>query len=618
MTGYVPLLLCGVLLFGLVLALPRLIRATAGGRRGGDDGPAAGSEQAPLRRRSIATVSDTARRETEPLPVFSDSPFTDPPAEPGPAQPPQVELPRADEPPAEPAPAEATPVESSFIESPLVELPPVAAPPPPAPQMESAIAETMSVILRRQVPPRFDQPARSWIGGLPRMPDDMAWPRSSAAEHRDERPLHFVAQICCDDLPEALWGRIGPRTGWLLLFIDPNPGQDGPHPFRILHSDRLGLERQPPADLGPVHDGGSGGPDYGYLLPGEPIPAGWRRWPIDLVSVANTAREENGRTLVAPEAFARILYDAPTGDGAPLPPPPRPLTFGQAHYALAELRRSLDHPIAPAPVPDDMADALKEEGAIQALIAGCGADIRARLAAFDQQGDDAEAQARRAAARKWFEERTACCYRMSQWLAELRTAEAIIAYVEETPAVEQAWQDDVREHVDEVIEALRDYDPTIPLSDQDWNALLETFAAYEFLCWRPDQMQDADGRTRLTFSEYRRSGALRRPAAMHQLVKDLYLDPERQYLLPREIAARYEPHWRDLNDNRPHRMGGYHDGLRSTAVIGPARELLLFQIASDDAMQWAWGDGGACYFWITPDRLAARDFSGVTLRLESR
>ncbi|NOS54570.1 DUF1963 domain-containing protein, partial [Acinetobacter baumannii] len=85
------------------------------------------------------------------------------------------------------------------------------------------ISESVSVVLRRQIPPRNEAP-RSWIGGLPMLPDHVEWPRSVSAEHpqKGERPLHFVAQVACADFPAELWGGLGPREGWLLLFIDPN------------------------------------------------------------------------------------------------------------------------------------------------------------------------------------------------------------------------------------------------------------------------------------------------------------------------------------------------------------------------------------------------------------
>src|SRR5262249_9741386 len=58
-----------------------------------------------------------------------------------------------------------------------------------------------SVILRRQVPIRFDEPPRSWLGGLPRMPGNIRWPRTGIKG----RPLPFIAQIACADLPKQIW-----------------------------------------------------------------------------------------------------------------------------------------------------------------------------------------------------------------------------------------------------------------------------------------------------------------------------------------------------------------------------------------------------------------------------
>ena len=63
-------------------------------------------------------------------------------------------------------------------------------------------------------------------------------------------------------------------------------------------------------------------------------------------------------------------------------------------------------------------------------------------------------------------------------------------------------------------------------------------------------------------------------------------------------------------------MGGYHDGLQSDAVAGPVRELLLFQIATDSAMHWCWGDTGAYYVFVDPDALKALNFSSATMILE--
>src|SRR4051812_31900952 len=65
--------------------------------------------------------------------------------------------------------------------------------------------EQVSVILRRRVPINKNDNYRSWLGGLPQMPSEVKWPRD-----KERSPLHFVAQVCCSDLPDDLWGGIGP------------------------------------------------------------------------------------------------------------------------------------------------------------------------------------------------------------------------------------------------------------------------------------------------------------------------------------------------------------------------------------------------------------------------
>lgn len=167
----------------------------------------------------------------------------------------------------------------------------------------SAVMETVTVVLRRQTPPRLDEPPRSWLGGLPMLPDGVPWPYSVSREYpeRGERALHFVAQICCADLPPDLWAGLGPRHGWLLLFIDPNQGDPhGSDAFAIVHTETLGSERAPPADLGPVHDGVYTGWDYQYCGGPENVPRVWPRWPVDLVAMPNEACVEGQTARVAP------------------------------------------------------------------------------------------------------------------------------------------------------------------------------------------------------------------------------------------------------------------------------------------------------------------------------
>lgn len=493
----------------------------------------------------------------------------------------------------------------------------------PSKAPREAVSETVSVVLRRQVPPRFDETVRSWLGGLPRMPEEIAWPRSISSEKPDqgERPLHFVAQICCADLPPELWGGLGPREGWLLLFLDPNQGTpEGSDAFQVVHVPQLGPDRVPPFDLGPVHDGVYTGPDYRYLLPGETVPRVWRRWPVDVVVVANQARKQDGRVLVAPDNFASLLYpDQKVADEYARPAAVPPFTFGQALYALHELRADLQRTVRPVELSAALCAALRREGAIlerRTVCAGKAGKYREgsgesgeRAGGTDEQGQPVTRSGLQSANAARFE-------REEAWLREMGDADSVIRYLEESSALEQAWQDRVLERIDTVIEAVRQREPETPLAQAEWNEMVVALRGQGFSRWQCDRLREDPGQTGIAFREHARWAELRPSRGMQEFVADMYTDASRQALIPDYALAEYEPHWRRLCSNRPHRLGGYHDGLQSDATVGPASELLLFQIASDDAMHWCWGDVGAYYFWIRPGHLAARDFSGVQMHLE--
>lgn len=91
--------------------------------------------------------------------------------------------------------------------------------------------------LVKQVPIDRSKPPRSWYGGKPQMPDYIAWPIAEG------KPMVFVAQIDCSDFPMDLWGGVGPRSGWLLVFLSC----DTETMARVIHTAELGPERNPPA-----------------------------------------------------------------------------------------------------------------------------------------------------------------------------------------------------------------------------------------------------------------------------------------------------------------------------------------------------------------------------------
>ncbi len=61
------------------------------------------------------------------------------------------------------------------------------------------------------------------------------------------------------------------------------------------------------------------------------------------------------------------------------------------------------------------------------------------------------------------------------------------------------------------------------------------------------------------------------------------------------------------------------EGARVEALApGAADWLLLWQIDTDDALDWTWGDAGRLYYWIRRQDLAARNFDHVWLVLQDK
>lgn len=175
------------------------------------------------------------------------------------------------------------------------------------------------------------------------MPESIKWPRDE-----DNAPLHFIAQICCADLPESLWNGSGPRKGWLLLFLETMKFRDfAESPIvQVLHIERLGAERQPPEDAPTVRHTMSE-----YLECSSPsirpgVPKFWRKWPIDIIAdeyvISNEEQQSRNSLLIEAEK----LYDGPassTGMSADFDGLDRPLTWRGALYVVEGVLRDLEN-----------------------------------------------------------------------------------------------------------------------------------------------------------------------------------------------------------------------------------------------------------------------------------
>ena len=485
----------------------------------------------------------------------------------------------------------------------------VQAAPPPPPASQQPVAEDVTAVLRRQVPPREDTP-RSWLGGKPMMPALVEWPRGVNSDEADkgEQPLHFLAQIACEDLPPGLWGGAGPRTGWLLFFVHANaccPDSKGER--RVLHIEELGEEREPPADSPPVHDRMYTGGSYSWL-PDDEVPAHWRRWPVDLVEFANELHEnEHGYPAATPDDFAHILYEGQPVSEEERPsnlPTLRALTYGQAVASVRALAAKMRGNPRP-PIDDKAREALLAEGGHALLLGG----IRDNLARVEQQEYEVKPGSR---------ERHMNFLRGTIAAFEPLSPEDILAQIDALHADRLKWREQVAQGCDRIGVMLAKSDADAPLDERHWDELVATFAgkSHSSLELRYRDWGGVDDGSRLVLLETRDTAAIEPPPGIGQIAVEWYLDPARRDALPQEYVASREPVWRTLVDNIPHRMGGYHDGVQSGSGETASGDVLLLQLNSDDAMDWCWGDVGAYYFWIKHADLAVGNFDDVELILE--
>ncbi|MCY7340134.1 MAG: DUF1963 domain-containing protein [Sphingomonas bacterium] len=493
----------------------------------------------------------------------------------------------------------------------------------------SEIEESVSLVLRRQVPPRFDEAPRSWLGGLPMMPDAVEWPRAVAPEALDEGevPLNFVAQIACADFPAALWDGLGPRPGWLLLFLNPRDGQgDDPRIFRVLHIAELGQERAPPEDLPPVVSPDLASGDYLWCASEEQIPGTWRRWPVDLVAGVNDSHDDGYRISVTPKDFARQLHDGTAvADVRPELGDTPPFSWRGALYVVDSILRLLAQPPAAHGVAPAQREALDRPGSVASIIP----ELRAREQEWLTEGEGAilfkEEPLRerevelRDRIQPIAEQRQQALDRLAAFIVDYPTGAAIAKRVEADRKKDIVWRREAAERLEAIRAQILSHSLDTKLDPADWAALRDDLASQRHARWIVE-WTSRNSEFPVMIIEQERSlfdlAAAGIEAAVVQLAADYQADPELSALVPAALRDRLEPHWRALTDNRPHRIGGFHDGLQSEPEEGPQGEVLLFQIASDEAMHWMWGDGGAYFIFITPRDLAAGQFDHAEIRLE--
>lgn len=462
--------------------------------------------------------------------------------------------------------------------------------------------ESISVILRRPVMPNADAPVRSWLGGLPEMPDDVEWPQAVSAEDPSlgKVPHHFLAQISCADLPRELWGGRGPREGALLFFVDPNVGcPDDDTSHSVLHITGAGTERPAPDTLGPVHNKVYTGGSYNWL-PIDNVPPVWRKWPVELLETPNVLHDIDGHPSATPAGFSSILYDgAPVADrvnGTVT----TPYTYGQSANALRQLAARMRN--EPREVASTEAlNMVVENRAINRLLES----LQHARAQIDTQ-EDPDLRARQ------LED---LLPRLAL-VTEVSSAGELVEMLNRERNKVAKWRASIAKHCVNLEKLLAGESDDTPLPRENWEELQQCFVGQSASMFELGiDYNHPDGKA-LTLTTVKETAELEAADGLSQLAILDSLDADRSALVPDTVKEAIKPALRNLYANRPHRMGGYHDGVQTTVSERADDTVLLLQIATDEAMDWCWGDSGAYYFWIDKSDLANGDFSRVSMTLE--
>ena len=173
--------------------------------------------------------------------------------------------------------------------------------------LERALRETsrMAFVLQRIYPPQHNRPATSYLGGYPVLPPLFDWPRAANGDREySNKPLAFVAQIDCTDLPDVEWNAL-PRVGILYFFVNTaldwySPEQE-PWGKVLYHPGTLdGLcPVRPPPDYYP-YMGEAHFDQFPWLeVQGETADA-FLRWPIEFLPIETFSMDR--RLTVKPGA----------------------------------------------------------------------------------------------------------------------------------------------------------------------------------------------------------------------------------------------------------------------------------------------------------------------------
>jgi hypothetical protein len=430
--------------------------------------------------------------------------------------------------------------------------------------------EAVSVRLVPQVPIR-NETAAGWLGGGARLPAGLTWPELGGV------PLQLLAQVECAALPAGLWGGLGPRYGWLTIFIEPVT-----YKLQATHFTEVGQLTSAPAlppDAAIV----------GYEMLARPGEVGLIRaiphWPVDVVAVfdgKDDPRREGRPTSTKTRYEQRHDISAPG-----LMPFDWPTAQTMMDMVIAGVARAIPAKAAPHLEPEALAKA-------EIRIAKATAGGATRDAILDQRTslDDLRAMA------------GVRDHELQKGPAILQALQGLKARVDAT-AAETAFSVAAIAPVLAELHGMRWMHKSVPPFYRDGRKLTsqERFDEGVQLLSLPLTTHDPASHLWVYgFETYRRD------RAKHAYARD----PQS---LPAEVRADCEEIWRDM---AAHEMAGMgHVPWGYVHEFDERHDVTLLELPSSSLMNWMFGDVESLVITMTKADLAAGAFDRVKMQISN-
>ena len=440
---------------------------------------------------------------------------------------------------------------------------------------------------------------------------------------------------------------------------------------QILHVNRLGPERTPPKDMPTVRHTMSDYIDCNRPNTRKGVPPLWRKWPLDLLELRYDQVNSKDEALEAPFVDAKDLYGAPVsdrgiwGDLSDLGIE-RPLTWRGALYFIEDLSRSSKPEeykrrwkgnrggllSAPNLKWIDFGDVERHLEAVQnspAWLEG-GPRVKAAQAALREQirSEREEDWLKKALlalaakridlekgleksrreltdARGLIQDKKALSkakldakYRINllreaekhrkhlHALAEVYPGSAglrrLNAEIEQAGKLHLAWAAKQHEKMQSWLDYIYKQDLDSELPEDEWNRIISDFKNVSSPFWRNTYNGGVLEKTEASISTKSHL-----QMAIREDLLDLYANGKLPTtLLNDEQLELLEQKLRYIEPGLPHRMGGQANSIHNNAQ--GSNEVLLFQIATDKAMGWMWGDVGGLYVTMSKTNLLLKRF----------